>query len=330
MGFVRYALLFALALSGCGRCGAPVGTNADAAPPATRWAARASASASSDTVRYDCAGVEPPGGEGCGGRKAEDDLIDLSERLPEVAAEHAAPDASYWTKAEAALAPAETVDPASLTTEERVLVQNAALHLALVSATLAPKLARRAKALVKKLAFRERPAAEPAGLEAWLGPSSEWQERTSPMKPLFHEQIFHDTRVLRLVHTKTLRANFSQLVAIDESGTPFVTGVVGSIEIRRGFGRDAPACVVLASPARVRCRKLGGLAAAPNASRFPQSHFLGHDDDFSVRCNGCHASEDTVMGFTLSNLAPEEVASVLAARREAALRALTTAYASIP
>jgi hypothetical protein len=300
------------------------------AAPAPKEAA-APVTPSDATVLYDCEGVEPANADACDeARKPGDDLVELSEQLPEIAVEHVPKLEAYWARAARALDAAERVSPSSFTTEERVLVQNAALHVALVSAGENASLSSRAKAFVKKLAFHDHPRAEPEGLEAWLGPSASWEERTTPMKPLFHETIFHDTRVLRIVRTKTLRANFAQLVAIDDAGVPFVTGVVAAIEMRRGWRPEAPACVVLASPARVRCKSHGGLQAQPNASRFPQSHFLAHDDDLLVRCNGCHTANDTAMGFTLQTLAPEETHAVLAARRDAALNALTIAWAKLP
>lgn len=320
------ALIFAAMLGGCGRCASePVAI--DAGAPETSAITTSGAS-----VTYDCAGVEPEtADDACDARrKPTDDLVDLSEQLPEIAAEHVPDLAKYWARAKSALDGAERVDIASLGAEERVLVQNAALHVALVSAGNDGALASRAKAFVRKLAFHDRPRAEPEGLEAWLGPKDAWEDRTTPMKPLFHERIFHETRVLRLVRTKTVRANFAQLVAIDDAGAPFVTGVVAAIEMRRGFGRDAPACVILASPARVRCKSRGGLQSSPNASGFPQSHFLAHDGDLLVRCNGCYTANDTAMSFTLSPLAPEETAAVLADRRDATLHELAIEYAKIP
>lgn len=329
---VRWCIL-ALALSSCGRCTAepaPVDANA---PVDARDAADATIPrvAPAELVTYDCEGVEPTSAQPCDeARHPIDEIVELSEQLPEIAADHRPDLARYWARGRAALASAESVVPEALTPNERVLAQNAALHLALASAGSDAALASRAKALVKKLAFGAHPRAQPEALDAWLGPSPAWTDRTSSLSPLFHESIFYDTRVVRLVRTKTLRANFAQLVAIDEAGVPFVTGVVASIEMRRGFGRDAPACVVLASPSRVRCNKLGGLAAAPNASHFPQSHFLAHDGDAHVRCNACHTAEDAVMGFTLSPLAPEEASAVLATRREAVLKKLATEYGAIP
>lgn len=301
----RFLLLFAFV--GCKRCNE---TAVDLPE----------ASVSSGVV-YDCAGFGPAPPRDCSSREPSDDLVDFAERLPEIEASHFPPDPAYWTRAEAALAAAESASTASL--EERVLVQNAALHLSLAAGSPAPTLAARAKALVKKLAFKERPPAEPVGLEAWLGPASEWHERSVTTSPLFHEAIFLHTRTLRLIHTPSIRANFAQLVAVDDGGKPFVTGVVASIEIRRGFATDSPACVVLASPARVRCKSAGGLEAVASPDRFPQTHFLAHDET-RVRCNGCHPgpSSDVVMGLRLIDVSPADVAGTLDARRIAVLRKL--------
>src|SRR6185295_8800728 len=113
-----------------------------------------------------------------------------------------------------------------------------------------------AMVLVRRLAFvpEERPIRSAESIEAWLGPRAGWTERTKA-SPLFHEVVQQHTRVFRLVKTPSLRANFSELVAVDTRGAPFVTSVVGSIEIRRGESADSAACLALTSPARLRVRR---------------------------------------------------------------------------
>jgi hypothetical protein len=254
----------------------------------------------SDSVRYDCDGIEPNPMEGpCESSAPGDDLIAISDELAEVTAGHAPPSSGYWGPATHALDRAESVDPATLAIEERVALQNAAFHLARVSTGLVPALAERARKLVKRLAFRERPVII-ADLEPWLGPKSEWTQRSVPIVPFVHEQFFASTRVLRIVRTKIIRANFSQLIAFDQSGKPFVTNVIGSIEIRRGFAADATACVIAIDPARLRCKRLAGMRAIRAVKDLPRSPFLGHYDT-TVKCNSCHFKPDEAAGLKVSD-----------------------------
>jgi hypothetical protein len=247
-------------------------------------------------VVYDCAGIDP--GAACAGSAPSDDLLAIPNIVSEIAARHFPPDSSFWERPTRALTAAEGVDPSDAL--ERIALQNAALYLALASAPHEPALSARARRLAKKLAF---PAAKhpvtALDIDAWIGPENERIERTPPNLPLMHENVFEDTRMVTLVRTKTLRANFARLVAFDDAGEPFVTNVVGAIEIRRGLEQDARECVLEIDAARLRCKMLGGLAPAPLAS-LSQSHFLSHDDAGHVRCNSCHQSPDTVINLPLS------------------------------
>src|SRR6185295_2516311 len=146
-----------------------------------------------------------------------------------------------------------------------------------------------AMVLVRRLAFvpEERPIRSAESIEAWLGPRAGWTERTKA-SPLFHEVVQQHTRVFRLVKTPSLRANFSELVAVDTRGAPFVTSVVGSIEIRRGESADSAACLALTSPARLRCGAFGGLIDVHDVGELPRSHFTSRDEHGFLKCNDCH------------------------------------------
>jgi hypothetical protein len=316
---VRGKVLVLLAIAGCrGGC-----ARTEATPDAAE-----APSEGPRAVAHDCRGLAPDGSS-CGtGAAPWDELLVLGERLTEIPARHTPPPDEWWAPFDAALAGAEAAG--EMGEVERIHVQNAALFLEVSAAQGGQHaLAGRAKALVQRLAFP--PGARPESIDVdpaiagWIGPRETWVERTRPA-PLMHEAIHAYTRVFRLVRTPALHANFSQLVAVDTSGAPFVTRVIGSLEIRRGETEEAAACVALPVPARVRCGAGGGLAPA-SLSDLPSSHFLARDETGHLRCNGCHGSAgamtDSVLG--LRDLHPAEAQLDLATRRAMVLDRLREA-----
>ena len=283
------ACLVVLALAGCrGGCGRSEVAADDAAPDAP---------ADTRLVVHDCAGLGPAAPTCAASSAPWDALIEASERLTEIPARHTPPPAEFWTPLDEALGRAASARLDEMQPKERIAAQNAALFLALSAKGHADDLSGRARAYVRSLAFpaASRPTATDPdlGLEAWLGPKSAWIERGRHTTPLMHESVHAFTRVFRLVRTPALRANFSQLVALDDRGEPYLTSVVGSIEVRRGTARDAAACVILPSAARQRCGIGAGLAAVTDVSALPDSHFLGHGSNGLVRCNTCHDAAPT-------------------------------------
>jgi hypothetical protein len=309
-----------------------------------------------NTVLHDCNGLEPSSPSTCiQGALPWDGLVHRAERLTEIAAMHGPPEDAWWTDFDAALGAADGARPEAMTVPDRVAVQNAALFLALSAASdarLPPlasgppsanekrvlrdreKLAWRAMALVRRLAFP--PDARPLSddpdptLQAWLGPRAGWVERSLAGGPSFHQSVHGYTRLFRLVRTPTLRANFSQLVAVDTNGDPFVTSVVGSLETRRGFEPSARACVALPSPELARCGASAGLAAVRDVSTLPHSHFFDRDDrdvQGRLRCNECHGPG--VAFSEAHDLAPDAIAGDLAARRASLLGELRTRLAPL-
>jgi hypothetical protein len=288
-------------------------------------------------VRFDCAGVAPAPAPGpCGRDRHEvDGLIERAEFLTEVPARHKPPPDPYWSLLEDKLARAEQVDGHQLEVDERIAVQNAALHLALeADATSRRALARRALGLARRYAFpaATRPeSVEPAAdLDLWLGPRSEWTERTRPGF-VFHQVILKNTRVFRFVRTPRGLANFGQLVALDDMGRPFVTRVVSGIEMRIGASQDAPACVVIPSPSKLRCSQHAGLEVVTDPRDLPQSHFTMNATRTHIGCNGCHgnAPGGNGMALGLADVPKAEVAATLTRRRAEALEALARAIAEI-
>ncbi len=198
-------------------------------------------------------------------------------------------------RAAAALDQALAADPARLTEVERIVAQNGALRL------VGPKscerdgaggISRRASQAILHLAL---PAAaldalggEPwSDLESWLGPHSDWVDRRSEHAPLFHDTIEFFTQAFRPLRSGSTHAVVSQMVAIDTAWHVHVTPVVGRIELRRGDGLGAPACIGKLDAARLRCRA-GRLRPVPEAD-LPTNAFVQRPGPGLVDCNRCHA-----------------------------------------
>lgn len=331
------AVTTAVACSGrsCGGSRAST-TTSDAQTPAALGAATGADTANDRFVVHDCVGLAPEVTTCADARAAApaDPLVVGAELLTEIPARHNPPPEEWWSRLDVAMELAEQARLESLGVDERVAVQNAALFVAL-AAEHAEQHARavRAMALVRRLAFPAgaRPESLDAdpGLARWLGPQGAWVERTRAPH-LFHELVHANTRVFRLVRTPALHANFSQLIAVDDRGAPFVTRVVGSIEVRRGTSQDAPACVALSSPARLRCGQAAGLEVA-DVPHLPKNHFFTRDDRQRLACNGCHGAAGTMADDVLGtrDLAPADVPSDLATRRQAVLDETTKGLSAL-
>lgn len=296
------------------------------APPPAVDASSSFSALSGGLTRLECAGIAPieEGGTCAASARPTDALVHASEKLADLFGMHHPPPAEWWVPMRTALDSAHDVDPKTMSIAERVTVQNAALHIA-VAAKDDLALARDALALVDRLAFtaaeRSAMVGKEIDLSSWLGPPGERIERTR-RAGFVHEEAAHHTRVTRIVKTPRLRANFSELIAIDGDGAPFVTSVVGSIEIRAGRGFDAPACVALQSPERVRCNLFEGLREPATLADLPGGHFLRRDHHGHLRCNDCHGPEGDTGLIGAIDLAPNAVGPELASRRTKALAAL--------
>lgn len=327
----RLAVALAAFLSACRKDPPPPA--ADAAAPSASTPSTASYDASSSfspisggLTRLECAGIAPreEAGTCASSSRPTDALVHASERLADLFGMHRSPPPEWWAPARSALDAARDADPKSMTFAERVSVQNAALHIA-VAAPAKDVLARDALKVVERLAFtpaeRDAAIAQTIDMSSWLGPAAERIERTKTA-PFLHEEATHHTRVFRLVKTPRLRANFSELVAVDTEGTPFATAVVGSIEVRAGRGFDAPACVALQSPERVRCGLFEGLREPNALDELPGGHFLRRDERGHLRCNDCHGPEGDSALIGAIDLAPVSVDGELAMHRRTTLNRL--------
>jgi hypothetical protein len=227
-----------------------------------------------------------------------------------------------------ALARAEATDPTTVSTLDRIVVQNTALGVAMRlgdAATTAPA----AKRVVQRFAL---PAAEldamgtapwPA-LDLWIGPREGWVDRKGETcgdgRLLMHDRVFQGTRTFRPLRIGGRRALVSQLVAIDTDGLPHVTPAVGQIELRRGLGPGAAACVIEISPDALREGDAGGLRPM-EIDELASTKFVHRMDQGHVGCIGCHG------GGGIGDFAdvPADEADLLRRnRRTAALQRLTS------
>jgi hypothetical protein len=194
-----------------------------------------------------------------------------------------------------ALARAEAMDPATVSTLDRIVIQNTALGAAIRlgdGAGAAPV----AKRVVERFAL---PAAEldalgtapwPA-LDLWIGPREAWVDRKGETcgdgRLLLHDRVFRGARTFRPLRVGGRRALVSQLVAIDTEGRPHVTPVVGQIELRRGLGPGAAACVIEIAPEALREGDAGGLRPM-ELDELASTTFVHRVGEGQVGCIGCH------------------------------------------
>ncbi len=234
-----------------------------------------------------------------------------------------------------------TLAPARLEFRERVVAQNVALQMALKASFYGlqrdsdarGELVREAAALIALLALppeRLRDADADAGLDAWLGPRAAWIEQRIQGDPrIFHEFVNLSTRSFRIVHAGGRRFIFSQLVAIDMEWRPHVTSVIGDIEMRRGLGRDEPACIAEFDPRLSLCDANAGLAAI---GRRPIVHLGGYvrvDENGRANCLSCHLDSSGPLGLHLEPLAADTVDGYLRRHRARLIATLTDHIAPI-
>jgi hypothetical protein len=113
----------------------------------------------------------------------------------------------------------------------------------------------------------------------------------------------------------------SQLVALDTEGHPHVTPVVGQIELRRGLGPGAAACIIEISAEALRDGDAGGLRPA-ELDELVQTPFVRHAGEAHLRCVGCHQGQG--LG-DFADVPADERALLRANRRSAALSTLAQA-----
>ena len=156
-------------------------------------------------------------------------------------------------------------------------------------------------------------SALPIGLESVLGSSATWVERATDAcgsGPLVHERVAGGGLAFRPIRSGATHALVAQLVHVDTSGAPHITGLIDSVELRVGRDSDATACVLgvdegsLAGGApRLRTKSIDEL---------PRTVFMRRAGDGQLGCVSCH--EDHQAQGARDLLDPAERAEIMGAR----------------
>ncbi len=230
-------------------------------------------------------------------------LVDLDRAATTLLAPtHRRPELPVCERAEAALKMAMKTVPSDLSWEERVMGQHFAVRVfsshGCASRGTSPQ-ASHPGILARQVAWHlALPATQLHGLGAepmpdldfWVGPRSEWRSLRSRNVPLAHDGAERFTRRFRPVRTATRRAIFSQVVAYDARGTPYVTPLVGRVEMRLGLADRDPGCVAKLDLTRLRCRRLRAIVPPRALDAQPVSFFVHFADQKNVTCGGCHGA----------------------------------------
>ena len=231
----------------------------------------------------------------------------------------------------AALARASAMDPGATSTFERIVLQNTALSAAVrasgTDAATAAAVARRFALPAEELeALGTAPSSE---LDLWIGPRKGWIDRKGETcgdgRLLFHDRYFHGLRAFRPIRTGSRRALVSQLVALDTEGKPHITPVIGEIELRRGLGPGAAACVVELAADTLRSGVADGLRAM-DVTELGANRFVHRVGARRVGCIGCH--EGSGIG-DFADVAVEERETLRANRDAASVKAAEEATAPL-
>ncbi|MCA9669071.1 MAG: hypothetical protein KC503_25925 [Myxococcales bacterium] len=286
-----------------------------------------------DVVPYDCRGfaAAPPAGGSC--RAAHPQVAAMIEAahalVRKMARHHFAGKPDLWSEPRARMAALSTLRPAALHVMERVAAQSAVLIVAvkaLWSGNTA--VARAAARLLARLALSAEalgklPARPETQLRRFIGAPSGWRELRTPTQglaadaTLHHETFFAYALAFRPVRAGERRALFGQLVAIDRSFTPHVTGIVETLEMRRGLALRAPACVAAIDLSRLAC-DAPALRVAATPRDIPAHPFVTVVHD-KVLCASCHP-RNAKGGFNLAPVAADAATqAAMRARRHANL-----------
>jgi hypothetical protein len=305
------------------------------APPADRDRARPGppprAAADPSRVPFDCTGFVPASGSSCATRPVIAPgalaLVGGASHLLEWEAD-SRPSEDRWSVLQAAVDAAAALRSDTLSIEQRVVVQNAALRIAIYATQdHRPALVRAALAVVDRLAVPARALAglgETPQLEAWLGPGPKWRLRDRTNRFTLHGTLNQQVKYFRPVLAGTRRAVFSQLVAIDTDGLPHLTPIVGELEMRAGDDPGSAACVAEVELAELACHPPG--LVVPDLMTHPQTHFFRRGAGTDVACNGCH--DATTFPVVPETEAPAQLATEMKALLAKATQALGEARAA--
>ncbi|HWO20199.1 MAG TPA: hypothetical protein VNO30_15630 [Kofleriaceae bacterium] len=277
-------------------------------------------------VRFDCSGFLPRSGAGCAVQPevppAAAGLLDAAGRLLAYQALHHAP-GDRWASLRAAIDGAAKLPiDDKLAAEARIVLQNAALRIAIyASREQQAALVRAALALADKLALPastlDRLGRDPLGLQHWLGPMATWRHRDRRNAMTLHAGLNLQMMYFRPVLAGTKRAVFGQLLAFDTAGKPHLTPIVDDLEMRASADPESVACVAELDLVDLLCSRIGLVVVEP--ASHPQTHFFRRTASGEVECNDCHTADSfpLVPEAAASALIATEIEHALAAAKQA-------------
>lgn len=199
------------------------------------------------------------------------------------------------------LAALSTMPVTRLSQVERIVVQNAALRLAICGESLGLDRKVIDSTLRVVAHFADSPEsldalgeAPDSVVESFIGHPPEWTDRKPAGDVPLHERGFGMTRSSRPMRAGGMWANVGQLVAVDTAGHAHVTPVVGRLELRRG----GATCTATLDVAWLRCGVPGALHLR-DESVAPQGDantllFASHPE--RLQCRRCHAPNQAISG----------------------------------
>jgi len=205
------------------------------------------------------------------------------------------PRAADWQKrVNAALGAVSVPELSKRSPLERVLVQNAALRIAICSKDSSPpEEGRRIKARARKLVQELAPTPAELGalsgtskaqLLPWLGDGESWKIRTGPTR------IHATAEGFTLLHERLGRGddfmNAARLIGVDKDGRPRVLDVVGRLSVLRYGTSKVAVCLADTRPTNAGCGAPGVLH--PMAPELGAQLIRGSG---GPPCWGCHAHE---------------------------------------
>lgn len=272
-------------------------------------------------VRFDCSGFLPTSGAGCAVQPevppAAAELLRMADKLLAYQAMHDPPE-HRWPRLGAAVDGAATLPLDKLAPAARIVLQNAALRIAVYAARDRQiALARAALAVADQLALPastlRKLGRDPLAVEHWLGPIGTWRHRDRRNAMTLHARLNLEMMYFRPVLAGQKRAVFGQLLAFDTAGRPHLTPIVDDLELRASADPASAACVAELDLADLLCTGSGLVAALP--ALHPRTHFFRRTTSGEVECNGCHTADSFP-------LVPEgEAGALIAAEIEGALAA---------
>ncbi len=276
-------------------------------------------------VRFDCSGFMPTSGAGCAVQPevppAAADLLRAAGKLLAYQAMHDPPE-HRWGRLTAAVDGAATLPFDKLAPEARIVLQNAALRIAVyASRDRQAALARAALAVADQLALPARAldklGREPRAVEHWLGPIETWRHRDRRNAMTMHGRLNLEMMYFRPVLAGQKRAVLGQLLAFDTDGKPHLTPIVDDLELRASADPMSAACVAELDLADLLCTNSGLVAVTP--ALHARTHFFRRTTSGEVECNGCHTADTfpLVPAAEAGALIAAEIKGALAAAKQA-------------